>query len=124
MVGFDLVQQPRDLDRRMLAVGVEVGAAVVALAQGVEVAGLQRRPQALVEGQGGDEDAALAGARRGRVGRAVVDDEDVGAGDVLAHVGDDGGQRGLLVPGGDEDESPHAPILPCGPPAARPCPGP
>ena len=27
---------------------------------------------------------------------------------VLADVGDDRGDRGLLVPGGDEDESPHA----------------
>ena len=78
-VGFDLLQQARDLGGRVLAVGVEVGAEVVALAQRVEVAGLQRRAEPLVEGQGGDEDARLARPRRGRVGRAVVDDEDVGA---------------------------------------------
>ena len=108
VVGFDLGQQPRHLGRGVLAVGVEVGAEVVALAQRVEVAGLQRRAEALVERKRGDEDAALARPRRGRVGRAVVDDEDVGARQVLAHVGDHPGKRGLLIPGRDEDESPHA----------------
>ena len=64
----------------MLAVGVEVGAAVVALAQRLQVAGLQRRAEPLVEGQGGDQDAGGARPRGGRVGRAVVDDQDVGRG--------------------------------------------
>ena len=98
----------------MLPVGVEVGAEVIALAQRVEVAGLQRRSQALVEGQRGDGGARLAGPRGGLVGRAVVDDEHVGAGQALAHVGDHGGDRVGLVPGGDEDQRPHAAILPRG----------
>ena len=106
-VGVDLLQQPRHLGRRVLAVGVEVRAEVVALAQRVEVAGLQRRPEALVEGQRGDQRAGLARPRRGRVGRAVVDDEHVGPGQALAHVGDHLRDRGLLVPGRDEDQRPH-----------------
>ena len=91
----------------MLAVGVEVGAAVVALAQRVEVAGLQGRAEPLVEGQRGDQRAGLARPRGGRVGRAVVDDEQVGPGHVLADVADHLGDRGLLVPGRNEDESSH-----------------
>ena len=58
-----LGEQARHLLGRVLAVGVEVGAGVVALAQRVEVAGLQRRAEALVEGQGGDQGAGLARPR-------------------------------------------------------------
>jgi len=119
-VGLDLRQQARHLCRRVLAVGVEVGAAVVALAQGIEVARLQRRAEPLVEGEGGDEDAALARPRRRRVGRAVVDDEDVGPWEVLADVGDDRGDRGLLVPGRDEDKSSHTADSPTWPSRRRP----
>jgi hypothetical protein len=50
-VGGHLGEQAGDLLGRVLAVGVEVGAGVVAVTQRVEVAGLQRRPEALVEGQ-------------------------------------------------------------------------
>jgi hypothetical protein len=106
-VGLHLGKDPRDLGGRMLAVGVQVGTEVVALAQRVEVAGLQRRAEALVEGQRRDQHAGRLGPRRGRVGRPVVDDEDVGAGQVGADVGDHGVDRRLLVPGRDEDESPH-----------------
>jgi hypothetical protein len=113
-VGDDLVEQADDLLRWVLAVGVEVGAGVVAVAERVEVAGLQRRPQALVEGQRGDHRARLARPLGGGVAGAVVDDEHVGLGQRLPHPGDHRGDRGLLVPGGDEDERPHGSILPCG----------
>ena len=115
-VGFDLGQEARHLGGRVLAVGVEVGAAVVALAQRPEVAGLQRRAEPLVEGHRRDQDAGGARPLGGRVGRAVVDDEDVGRGQVGADVGDHRVDRGLLVPGRDEDESPQrATIVPRAP---------
>ena len=47
-----------------------------------------------------------------RAGRAVVDNEDLGSGHALAHVRDHRGDRVLLVPGRNEDQRPHQPILP------------
>ncbi len=111
-----LLQQPRHLRRRVLAVGVEVGAAVVALAQRVEVAGLQRRPQPLVEGQRGDERARLARPRaRSRRSSRRRPRARRRPGRCLAHVPDHLRDRVLLVPGRDEDQRSHPPILPCRP---------
>ena len=108
----DLLEQPHHLDRRVLAVGVEVGAEVIAVAQGVQVAGLKRRPESLVEGQRCDDRPGLAGELGGGVLGAVVDHEDVGVGEAAVDPGDDGRDRALLVQRRDEDERSHQPILP------------
>ena len=70
------------------------------------------RAAAPVLGEADDERTAGAGDVRRRVGRAVVDDEHVGLGQLGAGVGEHVGERLLLVPGGDEDERVgHAPLL-------------
>ena len=55
----------------------------------------------------------------GRVGGAVVDDEDVGVGQALAHLSDHGGDGVGLVPGRDEDQSSHRGDSPTPAPGTR-----
>ena len=90
----------------MLAVGVEPPAVVVVALERLPVALRDPRSQAAVLREGHDVRAVVARDLRGRVGRAVVDHEHVGVGQLGARVLEHGRQRRLLVPGGDEDQRP------------------
>ena len=57
-----------------------------------------------LNGQAEDGGAARAGHRGGLVGRAVVDDDDIGPGDLPAQPVEDLRKGGRLVEGGDDDE--------------------
>ncbi len=109
------LEQPAQLVRRMLPVGVDAPAVRVAVLGGVAVALGDRGAQPAVVAERDDLGAVLAGDRGGAVGRSVVDDEDVGVGELPPQLVDHGREALLLVPGGDEDDgvarARHVPIV-------------
>jgi hypothetical protein len=107
LVRPDRVEQTRQFGGGMLAVGIQVRAEVVVVSLRVEVAGVQRGPQPLIEGVHGHEGSSAAGALGGAVGRTVVDDQHVNAGQALAHVEDDVAYGLLFVPSRNEYECSH-----------------
>jgi hypothetical protein len=97
------LEQPGELLDRMLAVRVHPTAEGVAVLQRILVAGGDPGRQAPVGVERDHLRAVLAGNLGSPVGRAVVDDEDVGFGkhapNLVQHR-----WEALLVPGGQEDE--------------------
>ena len=85
----------------VLPVGVEGDGEIVAVFAGVVEAGLEGGALALVVDVFEHGGAGIGGGLAGVVGRAVVDDDHVGA--VVADFADDGGDVGFLLEGGDED---------------------
>ena len=103
-VRADELEQPRELVRGMLAVGVDPAAERVAALVRLAVARGDPGAQAAVLAERDDDRAGLARDRGGGVGRAVVDHEHVGVGQHRRELGEHGGQVLLLVPGRDEDD--------------------
>jgi hypothetical protein len=88
----------------MLAVRVHAAAEGVALLQRILVAGGDPGRQAAVGVERDHLRAVLAGNLGSPVGRAVVDDEDVGFGKHAPNLVQHRWEALLLVPGGKEDE--------------------
>ena len=77
---LDFLDQPGHLRSRMLTVTVELPADFIALPEGEDVGGLVGGSDPLVEGERSDQGPGPAGEGGRAIGRAVVDDHDVGAG--------------------------------------------
>ncbi len=100
--------EPRDetgeVAHVVLAVAVDLDHDVVAVAQRVRVARAHGPADPEGERQGEHDGPGRGGDGGGRVARVVVDDHDVGTGDVGVHGGHDLTDAGRLVECGDHDE--------------------
>ena len=122
----DRLQQRRDLVRIVLAVAVDLHGEVEAVLERVLVAGLDRAADPEVEGEPDDPRARLGGEPGGRVGRAVVDDEDLEFRVDRADLAHDGGDRAGLVVRRHDRQPAHsggAALAPAAPRAAGAVPG-
>jgi hypothetical protein len=88
----------------MLAVGVDAPTEGVIVLECPGIAGGDAGLEAAVLAEREHLGAVLACHVRGPVGRAVVDDEDVGVRQPLPELVEHCREIALLVPGGDEDE--------------------
>ena len=100
----DELEQPLQLSGRMLAVRVDAAAEGVAVLVRPAVARGDSRAEAAVLAEREHLGAVLARDLGRPVGGAVVDDEHVGLGHLVAELVEHGRKVLLLVPGGDEDE--------------------
>ena len=103
--------------RVVLAVAVEADGDLVAVLERVLEAGLDGAADAEVERQPDDRRARGGGDLGGRVGRAVVDDDDVEPRIEAAQLPDDRTDRPLLVAGRDDREPTRSDTAPPGRPA-------
>ena len=95
----------------VLAVAVDLDGHLVAVLAGVQVAGLHGTADAEVERQRQHRGARRAGARGGRVGRAVVHDQDVEIGGPAVDLRDRPADRAGLVVSRHYREFPgHLPV--------------
>ena len=88
----------------MLPVCVDAARVAVALLVRMAVAGGDPLPEPAVLAEREDFRALRSRDRGGRIRRAVVDDEDVDAGQPPAELAEDGRQARLLVPRRNEDD--------------------
>ena len=95
----EAVEHPIEIGGIVLAVGVDLGHCLIAVAPGEEERGAHGTPDSHVERQRHHRGARLGGQCGGGIGRAVVHHEDVRVGSVLTNLHDDVGYRPLLVPG-------------------------
>jgi hypothetical protein len=99
LAGLHAVEQPLQLVRRMLAVRVDPPAEPVAAFVGPAPAGGDRVSEAAILREGEHLGARRPRSVGGAVGRAVVDDEDVGVRQLLLQLRQHRRQRIRLVPG-------------------------
>ena len=93
-----------EISRVMLAIGIHLDERLVPLAPREQEGRPHGATDAHVEGERHDDSPSLSGKECRLVGGAVIHDEDVGIGAVLADLGNDTCDRPLLIPGGDCDE--------------------
>ena len=103
-VGANALEQAPELVGRMLSVRVDASAVLVLVLDRVAVAARDRRGQSAVGAEGEHLGAVLHGDARSPVRRAVVDDEHVGARELVLQLLEHRGQVLLLVPGRHENE--------------------
>ena len=99
------VLEAAQLGRVVLAVTVDLGHPLVAVVVGKDEARLHRTADAEVERQPDDLGAGLLGEHRSRVGRPVIDNEDVELRRLPVKGGHHVGDGGRFVVGGDDGEA-------------------
>jgi hypothetical protein len=100
----EVIDEFDDFGRAVLSVAVDLDGDVVAVQCGVAVAGLHRAANAEVEGQR-DDDGGRGDAFGGVVGRAIIDDEDVVAGQSAGEAVDESVDRSALIERGNDREA-------------------
>ena len=93
-----------EIGRVMLAISVDLNHRLIPLALGVKEGRAHSAANPDIEGKRHYGGPGLLRTQCCVVGRTIVHDEDVGVGAVLANLGDDVGDRTLLIPGRDRNE--------------------
>ncbi|CAB4836009.1 unannotated protein [freshwater metagenome] len=88
----------------MLPVGIDLNQRLIALALGIEKGGAHGPADTNIEWQRDHHGSGLLGDLGGVIGRTVINHQNARGWQVLLNLGDDVGDRALLIPGGDRDK--------------------
>jgi hypothetical protein len=95
---YEPVEEPVEIGRVVLAIGINLNHGVIPLALGIEEGGAHGATHSYVEGQR-DYCGSCAGRQRCRViSGSIIDDQDVSLGAMGADFGDDVSDRSALIP--------------------------